>query len=59
VNTAQYFAGSTEMWWRIGAKNVADNPGPVKDPSGQRYIFGSPRRFTRPASPPPPPAEAL
>ena len=46
---------ATTLWWRIGARNIADNPGPVPDPSGQRYIFSTPRSFTRPNNPPPPP----
>jgi hypothetical protein len=44
-------------WWRIGARNVADKPGPVPDSAGTRYIYSTPRRFTIPAPPPPPPAE--
>jgi hypothetical protein len=44
-----------ELWWRVGARNVADRPGPVPDPSGERYIFSAAQRFTRPVPPPPPP----
>jgi hypothetical protein len=46
----------TIVYWRVGARNVADNPGPVKDAIGQRYVWSTPRSFTRPGSPPPPPA---
>jgi hypothetical protein len=48
-------AQGTLVWWRVGARNVADRPGPTKDASGQRYVFSAPRSFTRPGSPPPPP----
>jgi hypothetical protein len=44
------------VYWRVGARNVADNPGPVPDPSGQRYVFSPARTFTRPSPPPPPPS---
>jgi len=43
---------ASEVYWRIGARNVADVPGPVPDASGQRYIFSVAQRFTRPAPPP-------
>ncbi|HMS54788.1 MAG TPA: hypothetical protein PKA27_05265 [Fimbriimonadaceae bacterium] len=46
------FPGKTQFWWRVGARNVADNPGPVADASGFRYVFSSPQRFVRPAPPP-------
>lgn len=51
--------GSTaqEFFWRVGARNVADKPGPVKDAAGTRFIYSPARRFTTPAPPPPPPAE--
>jgi hypothetical protein len=45
------------VYWRIGARNVADNPGPVKDAfTGHRYIFSIVSQLTRPGSPPPPPS---
>jgi len=50
---------ATTLWWRIGARNVADVPGPVPDASGQRYIFSVPRSFNRPNNPPPPPLVAF
>lgn len=44
------------VYWRIGARNVLDNPGPVKDPfTGDRYIFSSANQLLRPGTPPPPP----
>jgi hypothetical protein len=57
-NLAKDFGASTsEFFWRVGARNVADRPGPVADQSGERFVFGASRRFTIPAPPPPPPAE--
>ena len=46
---------ATTIWWRIGARNIDDVPGPIPDATGQRYIFSVPRSFTRPNNPPPPP----
>ena len=51
----QFIKDVTTLWWRIGARNVVDVPGPVVDASGQRYIWSVPRSFTRPNNPPPPP----
>ena len=51
-----FIQDATTLFWRIGARNIADNPGPVPDASGQRYIFSDPRTFTRPNTPPPPPS---
>lgn len=48
------FKGSQFVYWRIGARNVLDNPGPVPV-GGERYIFSAPFRFTRPTDPPIPP----
>jgi hypothetical protein len=45
------------LYWRVGARNVADNPGPVADSfTGHRYIFSVVNQLTRPGSPPPPPS---
>jgi hypothetical protein len=52
---ASFIKNATTIWWRIGARNVIDDPGPVPDASGQRYIFSIPRSFTRANNPPPPP----
>lgn len=46
------FPGAREFWWRIGARNINDVPGPAPDASGFRYVFSNPNRFTRPAPPP-------
>ena len=62
-NSGQFNPGlqlntATQEWfWRVGARNVADRPGPVPDATGQRYIFSPARRFTIPSPPPPPPVE--
>jgi hypothetical protein len=50
---------TTPLYWRVGVRNPLDNPLPVADPSGQRYIFPQGGfQFTRPGiTPPPPPAE--
>ncbi|MES1228470.1 MAG: hypothetical protein ABUL72_07340 [Armatimonadota bacterium] len=38
------FPGVKTLFWRIGAKNILDVPGPVPDPlSGKRYIFSDSR----------------
>ena len=51
-----FIRNATTVYFRIGARNVQDKPGPVKDPAtGLRYIFSAPSRFTRPSGPPPPP----
>ncbi|HEY0865790.1 MAG TPA: hypothetical protein VGE01_00330, partial [Fimbriimonas sp.] len=39
---------SGDFYWRIGARNSLDNPGPVPDPAtGERYIFSLPRLLKR------------
>jgi len=56
-NVPSYVANASTVYWRVGAKNVADRPGPVPDPlTKQRYIFSQYRTFVRPGTPPPPPA---
>lgn len=50
------FRGSEWIYWRIGARNINDNPGPVPV-GGERYIFSAPFRFRRPTDPPIPPTE--
>ena len=48
---------ATKLYWRIGARNVLDNPGPVQDAfTGDRYIFSSANQLNRPGGPPPPPS---
>jgi hypothetical protein len=69
VNTAQFggivsttildlrslFPNATKLYWRVGAKNLGDNPGPVPDRIGKRYVFSLPFEFTPVEGPPPPP----
>lgn len=50
------FKGVEFVYWRVGARNVQDVPGPVPV-QGERYIFSAPFRFKRPTDPPIPPAE--
>lgn len=47
------FPGSQTVYWRIGARNLNDKPGPVSI-NGERYIFSAPLRFQRPSNPPAP-----
>jgi hypothetical protein len=46
-------ANATQVWWRVGARNVADSPGPVQDATGARYVYSAPIAFTRPTTNPP------
>jgi hypothetical protein len=42
-----------QIWWRVGARNIDDVPGPVPDAAtGRRYIFADPQPFSVPAAPP-------
>ena len=54
---ADFGSAQLEFFWRIGARNVADRPGPVRDAAGTRYVYSPGRRFTIPTLPPPPPEE--
>jgi hypothetical protein len=48
--------GDATLYWRVGARNSGDRPGPVPDPAnGQRYIFSEVSQFRVAAGPPPPP----
>jgi len=53
---SDFGSSQQEFFWRVGAANVADKPGPVES-AGERLIFSPARRFTTPSAPPPPPAE--
>jgi hypothetical protein len=47
------FGDAQQIWWRVGARNIEDNPGPEPDQfTGMRYIFSAPQPFTRPIAPP-------
>lgn len=54
---SDFGSGQQEFFWRVGARNTADKPGPVDQGNGQRYIFSPARRFTIPSPPPPPPLD--
>ena len=62
VNPGAYFPNAnstTVIYWRFGARNVADVPGPVPDSlTGEKYIFSTYRSFTLTGTPPPPPSRA-
>ncbi|MGV3617106.1 MAG: hypothetical protein ACO1SV_17400 [Fimbriimonas sp.] len=48
VNLTTVSPGTTPLYWRVGARNAADSPGPRRDPlTGDRYVFGSARTLTR------------
>lgn len=57
INVDTIFPSASILYWRVGAKNVADVPGPDPDPrTGQRYIFSNGgTKIKRPVVPPPPP----
>lgn len=54
INEVTTFAPSAQrVYWRVGARNLADQPGPVVD-GGQRFVFSQPFWFQRPVLPPSP-----
>lgn len=55
VDISGIFPGVQQLYWRVGARNSGDNPGPTLDPLGERYVFGTVYQFTRVEEPPPPP----
>jgi hypothetical protein len=58
VNISNVFPGVQRLYWRVGARNSADFPGPKADPAtGQRYVFSRPFQFDRVVLPPPPPIQ--
>ncbi len=57
IDISGIFPGTQRLYWRVGAKNTGDNPGPKKDPTGERYVFSAPFQFDRVLPPPPPPSE--
>ena len=54
IDTSSYFPGSVDVFWRVGARNPADSPGPKMDANRQRYIYSAVRRFKRTGIPPGP-----
>lgn len=42
------------LYWRVGARNLGDNPGPIPGPSGLRYVWSRPFEFTTQELPPNP-----
>ncbi|HXH60192.1 MAG TPA: hypothetical protein VNI20_02415, partial [Fimbriimonadaceae bacterium] len=47
IDTSTFFPGAPQVYWRVGARNIDDSPGPVPDASGQRYVFSGPSLFKR------------
>ncbi|HLP00050.1 MAG TPA: hypothetical protein VK171_15755 [Fimbriimonas sp.] len=48
---------AAKLYWRIGARNIMDSPGPARDVLSQdRYVFSPANQLTRPGVPPPPPS---
>lgn len=48
IDLSGYYPSSSELYWRVGVKNVADNPGPKPDAyTKERYVFSIPRRLVR------------
>jgi len=38
---------AVQYWWRVGGRNIADNPGPAPDPTtGLRFIFSPAQSFS-------------
>ncbi len=42
------------LYWRVGARNLSDNPGPIPGPGGLRYVWSRPFEFTTQELPPSP-----
>ncbi|MFN7018047.1 MAG: hypothetical protein ACK4RG_02080, partial [Fimbriimonadales bacterium] len=43
------------LYWRVGARNLSDNPGPIPDPHSRlRYVWSRPFEFTTQELPPSP-----
>ncbi len=56
INISNIFSGTQTLYWRVGAANSGDFPGPVPDAAGERYVFSQPFQFKRVVLPPPPPS---
>lgn len=55
IDISAVFPGVRRLYWRVGAKNLGDVPGPVRDVAGNRYVFSQGFWFERVELPPPPP----
>ncbi len=55
IDISGIFPSFQRLYWRVGGRNAADRPGPVKDAEGERYVFSTPFQFDRTEKPPPPP----
>jgi hypothetical protein len=42
------------LYWRVGARNLGDDPGPLPGPGGLRYVWSRPFEFTTQELPPSP-----
>jgi len=51
IDFSQAFPGSAQIFYRVGVRAVGDEPGPVMDASGERYIFSGVRLLNRPVIP--------
>ena len=48
------FGAVSQVWWRVGCRNVEDNPGPLMDPATHlRYIFTPSQPIATAATAPP------
>ena len=47
----------TQLWWRVGARNSLDRPGPLPNlgRANMNFLFSDPSNFAVAATPPPPP----
>lgn len=54
TSSPAFIRSATNLYWRIGARNHQDYPGPVPDASGQRFIFSKYGTLQRPTPPPAP-----
>jgi hypothetical protein len=55
IDLSGVFPNAQRLYWRVGGRNAADRPGPVRDAKGERYVFSLPFQFDRAKNPPPPP----
>jgi hypothetical protein len=55
IDFSAIYPSTQRLYWRVGARNSVDVPGPVRDKLGERYVFSRPFQFDRIIPPPPPP----